>query len=165
MTPAEICTIVIAIISAYFAGISAMISMGSLVVAFVNWNKTHQVEKNMLEIEVHREQDRLAEQNMGKIILFINKKPQEILVCNKGAIGITITDIVLNGFSIRQNPYINPGSFPQSGIKLPINGHYTIEMSFGRGAEKEFLPPYDAIVKWVTEKGEEQQEEMTVNWV
>lgn len=151
MTNAEILTLVVSIVSFGFA--------------IYSWCISHHVNKKMLEIEEKREQDRLTEHNTGKVKIIATKSPPMIYITNKGPVDITITDIVLNGFPIQQNPCIKPGSFPQAGIKLPINNQYPIEMSFGRGAEKVFLPPYDTIVKWVTEKGENQQTAITINWL
>ena len=145
--------------------LSLVVSIISIVVAAISWSISHHVNKRMLQIEEKREQDRLAEQNTGKVQIIAVKSPEEFIISNKGTVDIEITDIVLNGVPMRQNPYLKEESIPQGRIKLPINNQYTIKMHIGIGADKKYRPPYEAVVKWITANGDEQQTEMTVNWV
>ena len=150
MTNAEILTLVVSIVSFGFA--------------IYSWCISHHVNKKMLEIEEKREQDRLAEQNTGKVKIIADSDSRKIYVSNEGHIDLKVTDIVLNGFSISQHPCF-PHYFPPGGIKLPVDGLYPVPMVFTSATPQEYLPPYDAVVKWITANGDEQQTEMTINWV
>ena len=158
MTATEILASVVSIIS-------VIVSIISIVFAVISWSISHHVNKKMLEIEEKREQDRLAEQNTGIVKLIAESDTQQIYVSNDGHIDLNVTDIILNGISICKHPCFPPNSFPQGGIKLPVNSLYPIKMLFGIGTSQEYLPPYNAVVKWITAKGDEQQTEITVNWV
>jgi hypothetical protein len=158
MTATEILASVVSIIS-------VIVSIVSIVFAVISWYISHHVNKRMLQIEEKREQDRLAEQNTGIVKLIAESDTQQIYVSNDGHIDLKVTDIILNGISICQHPCFPPNSFPQGGIKLPVNCLYPIKMLFGMGTAQKHLPPYDAVVKWITANGDKQHIEMTVNWV
>ena len=149
MTNAEILTLVVSIVSFGFA--------------IYSWCISYHVNKKMLEIEEKREQDRLAEQNTGKVKLVVVRDSNQFLVYNEGPIDIRITDIILNGIPIRQHPCFD---FHLPEIKISSGENFfIIPMKTESQTDSDLLPPYDVIVKWITANNEEQQAEMTINWV
>lgn len=156
MTATEILASVVSIIS-------VIVSIVSIVFAVISWTISHHVNERMLEIEEKREQDRLAEQNTGKVKIVAVRDSKQFLIYNEGPIAIRITDIILNGTSIRQHPCFD---FQLKDIKIPSGDNFFIlDMKVATQTGNVYLPPYDAVVKWITAKGDEQQTEMTVNWV
>lgn len=135
----------------------------SAVFAYCSWRASHRVDTRMLSIEEKRERDRLVEQNTGKVRIVAVRDSKLLLIYNEGPIDISITDIILNGISIRQHPCFD---FTLKDIKIPSgNSFYPLEMKTTSQKDNIFLPPYDAVVKWITKNKEEQQAEMTINWV
>ena len=78
--------------------LSLVVSIISIVVAAISWSISHHVNKRMLQIEEKREQDRLAEQNTGKVRVVAIRDSKQLLIYNKGPIDIRITDIILKDF-------------------------------------------------------------------
>lgn len=156
MTATEILASVVSIIS-------VIVSIISIVFAVISWSISHHVNQKMLEIEEKREQDRLVEQNTGKVKIVAVRNSKQFLIYNEGPIDIRITDIILNGTSIRQHPCFD---FQLKDIKIPSGDNFFIlEMRITSQTGDDYLPPYDVVVKWITANGDEQQTEMTVNWV
>ena len=156
MTATEILASVVSIIS-------VIVSIVSFGFAIYSWCISHHVNERMLEIEEKREQDRLAEQNTGKVKIVAVRASEQFLIYNEGPIDIRITDIILNGISIRQHPCFR---FQIDDIKIPSGDNfYVLKMIIMPHTEVRYLPPYDVIVKWITANNEEQQAEMTINWV
>ena len=143
--------------------LSLVVSIISIVVAAISWSISHHVNKRMLQIEEKREQDRLAEQNTGKVRVVAIRDSKQLLIYNKGPIDIRITDIILNGIPIRQHPCFD---FHLPEIKISSGENFfIIPMKTESQTDSVLLPPYDVIVKWITANNEEQQAEMTINWV
>lgn len=143
--------------------LSLVVSIISIVVAAISWSISHHVNKRMLQIEEKREQDRLAEQNTGKVRVVAIRDSKQLLIYNKGPIDIRITDIILNGIPIRQHRCFD---FHLPEIKISSGENFfIIPMKTESQADSVLLPPYDVVVKWITANGDEQQTEMTVNWV
>ena len=148
MTPAEMITIIISILS--------------LIVAIISWCISHYVNKRMLGIEEKREQDRLREANTGKVKVVLTKDNQ-FLIYNEGPIDIEVTEIFFNGIEIRKHPCFE--HFDLNSIKLPTGSFYSLSFDHEVSMEPQYLPPFDVQVKWKTSNGDCQQQEMTVNWI
>ena len=148
MTKAEIITIVVSIVS--------------LVVAVISWCISHYVNRRMLAIEEKRERDRLIEANTGKVKVVLTTDNQ-FLINNEGPIDIVITEIFLNGIEIRKHPCFE--NFKQDSIKIPVGGFYSSRFDSELSMERQYVPPFDVLVKWETPNGDKQQLEMSVNWI
>ena len=148
MTKAEIITIVVSIVS--------------LVVAVISWCISHYVNRRMLAIEEKRERDRLIEANTGKVKVVLTTDNQ-FLINNEGPIDIVITEIFLNGIEIRKHPCFE--NFKQDSIKILVGGFYSSRFDSELSMERQYVPPFDVLVKWETPNGDKQQQEMSVNWI